>query len=104
MQKRTIIKKIKALIAKLGGTTSAEMQLDSSPCLKGIGSHTCQLIETFGQHKVTAITYVNDCEGDEDYISYEDLKKDILEKILSDLEDYEVGLDKTMEKCRDENY
>lgn len=101
MQKRTIIKKIKAIIAKIGEVTSTEIQLDSSPCILSIGGHTCQLIETFGQHKVTAVTYIHDREEDEDYISYEDLKKDILEEILFDLENYEVEQDKFLESCKD---
>lgn len=101
MQKRTIIKHIKAIIAKAGEVTSAEMQLGSSPCILSIGSHTCQLVETFGQHKVTAITYVHDREEAEDYFSYEDLSKNILEEILFNLENYQVEQDKLFESCTD---
>lgn len=108
MQKRTIIKKIKAIIEKHGigaeqdkCLTSAEMELESSLCIASLGS-TNQLAEIFGLHKVTAITYdKQDEEIDEDYISYEDLTKDILEEILSDLENYEVDQDKFLESCRE---
>jgi len=101
MQKRTIIKRIKAIIRNIGITTNADMGLGSSPILNSIGSHTCQLLETFGVDKAKAITYVHEMETDEDYILYEDLSKELLEEILFNLENYEVDLDKTMERTKD---
>ena len=107
MQKRTIIKKIKAIIEKHGtggefdkNLTAAEMALESSPCINNFKGG-CVLLETFEQHKVTAVTYLNDNEKCEDYICYEDLAKDILEEILSDLENYEVEEDKFLTSCKE---
>jgi len=101
MQKRTIIKKIKTIINKVGELTSSQMELDSSPCLATMGKDSCQLVEGFGHHKVTAVIYVHETETGEDYIAYEDLSKDILEEILLDLENYELADDKLMESCKD---
>ena len=97
MQKKTIIKKIKAIIEKHGtggeydkSITAADMQLNASPVISSVGKNTFQLAETFGLHKVTAVIYVHDREESEDYIAYEELEKDVLEEILFNLENYEV--------------
>jgi glycine betaine/choline ABC-type transport system substrate-binding protein len=100
MQKRTIIKRIKAIIENIGVTTNADMELGSSPVFNSIGEHTCQLVERYGHHKVDVVTYVHDNETDEDYVSYEDLEKELLEEILFNLENYEVDLDKTLERSK----
>jgi hypothetical protein len=105
MQKRTIIKRIKEYVSKNDGEiTTADCEADSSPVIASLGKNTFQLAETFGFHKVTAVTYVHDTETDEDYIPYEDLKKDVLEEILRLVENYVDGLEKTMDKCRGENW
>ena len=103
MQKRTIIKKIKAIINKVGELTLAQMELDSSPCFSAL-TNVSQLVETFGHHKVTVVTYVNDNEMGEDYIAYELLEKDLLMEILEDLEAYEVADDKLMGSIKNENF
>jgi len=103
MQKRTIIKKIKAIINKFGELTSAQMELSSSPCFASTGS-VSQLCETFGHHKVTVITYIRDNEEGEDYIAYELLDKDLLSEILMNLEDYEWHEDKLMASTKNENF
>jgi len=80
--KKTLIKQIKNIISKYGSFTTADVEADSSPVIASLGKHTFQLAETFNLHKVTAITYVHDTESDEDYISYEDLNRDVLAEIL----------------------
>jgi len=90
MQKRTIIKKIKAIIKEHGDFTTADVNAESSPCvasLKGIN----QLCESFNYDKVEVVTYDrNDDEIDSDYLSYEDLKKDVIEEILILAENHEA--------------
>src|ERR1017187_7847947 len=98
MQKEIIIKIIKAIIANIGETTSADMELNSSPCISRSGENTIQLAETFRAEDVRVITFVNGQEEDEDDIIYEDLSKSVLEEILNELENYEVTFNKTMDK------
>lgn len=90
MQKRTIIKKIKAIIKEHGMFTTADVQAQSSPsvgALKGIN----QLCESFKHDTVEVVTYDrNDDEIDSESVHYEDLEKDVLEEILILAEDHEV--------------
>lgn len=90
MQKRTLIKNINKIIVKFGSFTTADVEADSSPCIASLGKDTHQLAEAFGEHKVTAITYIHETEVDEDYISYQDLSKDVLLEILRLAEDWEA--------------
>ena len=106
MQKRTIIKKIKAIVEKQGNgdeygkqITVADMEAPSSPVIKQIGE-TAILAEQFGLHKVTTFTYVGDVETGEDYVTYESLDKEVLEEILVLLEDYDITMDKLMESTK----
>lgn len=82
MQKRTVIKNINKIIVKFGSFTTADVEANSSPCIATLGKDTHQLIEEFGEHKVTAFIYVHETVVNEEYISYEDLDKDTLEEIL----------------------
>jgi hypothetical protein len=82
MTKLEIISKIKAIIAEHGSFTTADVMAESSPIIGSLGRAACQLAEEFYSDKVTAITYVHDREESEDYILYEDLKKDVLAHIL----------------------
>jgi len=84
--KKELIEKIKAVIDDYGIFTCADVYADSSPILGTLGRNTCQLAETFLQHKVEAVTYVNEQDTDSDYIAYEDLKLDVLKEI------YELAL------------
>jgi len=81
MEKTEIINHIQKIIVKFGEFTTADVEANSSPVIQSLGN-THLLAEQFGEHKVTAVLYVNDMETDEDYISYEDLSKDVLQEIL----------------------
>ena len=82
MNKKEIIKKIKSIINEFGGFTTAEVEAESSPCVASLGSSTCQLAESFYIDKVETIIYVDEEESSNEYIPYEDLKKNVLEEIL----------------------
>ena len=101
MQKRTIIKKIKAIIEEYGSFSTADVESESSPIINSFGKDSYQLAERFNNNGVTAVSYVHETETDEDEILYEDLPKDVLEEILSIAEDYEVDFERTMKRCRD---
>jgi len=73
-----------------GTFTTADAEADSSPCITTLGKDTCQLIEEFGTHKVTAVTYVHESEVSEDFILYEDLKVHTLKAILLLAKNYET--------------
>jgi hypothetical protein len=81
MEKTEIINHIQKIIVKFGEFTTADVEANSSPVIQSLGN-THLLVEQFGEHKVTAVLYVNDMETDEDYISYEDLSEDVLQEIL----------------------
>jgi hypothetical protein len=95
-QKKTIISNIKRLVEKHGERgmtewdtelTTAQMQANSSPVVSNTKS-AMSLCERFGLHKVTVVHYVKDEEVGEDYVKYEDLKKDVLEEIEHIIEVY----------------
>src|ERR1041385_8274674 len=90
MQKRTIIKKIQAIIREHGSFTTADVQADSSPsvgALKGIN----QLAETFYFDNAEIVSYGrNDEEIDSERMDYQDMKKETLEEILFLAEQHEA--------------
>jgi hypothetical protein len=89
-QKRTLIKKIQAIIREWGGFSTADVEATSSPVIKTLGKDTCQLAERFELYKVEAVIYVHDNETDTDYIAYKDLDRDTLEEILYLAENWEA--------------
>lgn len=80
--KKTIIKEIGKIIREYGSFTTADVNAESSPSIhqfKGIN----QLAEMFLNEKVKAITYDrNDDEIDEEFISYDNLNREVLDEIL----------------------
>lgn len=97
MQTRTIIKSIKKIIGNYGGFSVGELQAESSPIVESLGS-TYVLAESFDINCATLVTYVNDNEVDENYVSYTELEKDVLEEILFLAEMYEAEQQKTLKR------
>ena len=83
MKKKIIIEKIEAIIENYGGFSTADVDADSSPCIGSLGGNTFQLAEYFSKNTVEAVIYIHDCEETSEYISYEDLKVDVLKEILT---------------------
>jgi hypothetical protein len=99
MQKRTIIKKIQAIIKEHGDFTTAEINAESSPCVYSKKGRN-ELCESFNYDKVEVVTYdSNDEEIDSDDVLYEDLKKDVLEEILFLAEIWEAESLQTEKRC-----
>jgi hypothetical protein len=98
-QKRTLIKKIRAIISEWGGFSTADVQATSSPVIKTLGKDSCQLAERFELYKVEAVIYVHENETDTDYIKYEDLDRDVLEEILYLAQDWDAISYKTEARC-----
>jgi hypothetical protein len=107
MNRKEKIIKIKEIIIKWGKTTSCELELEFLPCISSIGknNHNVEtLIEEYNLLGVLAITYHNDIEIDEDNILYEDLNDYNLNEVLEIMENYDIDIQKTMDRCQNENF
>ena len=97
------IGRIKSIIENWGSTTSGELALEASPCVNSLaGGDVCELVESFNLDDVDTVVY--DRKGNElDYNSYtyEELSEDIIDEIFDIMENYDVDMEKTMERCRD---
>jgi len=97
------ILRIKEIIKEWGETTTAELEVGSSPCISSIGngSANCSiLVEKFDKESVDIVSYVGSMETSEDTIPYEDLEEDVIDEILDLLEDYDTDCFKTMQRCK----
>ena len=90
-QKKTIIKKIKAIISNVGYTTTADMESGSSPVHRSVGKDHFELAEGFAE-KVKIVEYIGEMKITDYELEYEDLDKDTLENILYELETYKALL------------
>lgn len=86
--KNKIIAQIKEIIRQYGSFSTADVQAESSPCVNSLGKSS-QLAETFYNDKVELIIYVNDEESSSDFVTYEELKINILKEILKLAKDYQ---------------
>jgi hypothetical protein len=105
MNKQETIKTIRGIISNWGSPiTDADMELMSSPIINQVSKDHFSLAESYHLDYVGVTTYVHEIVTDETDISYEDLSDDTLEEILENLQTYDNYMDKTMDKCRDENF
>jgi hypothetical protein len=100
MDKKETIKEIQELVEVLDQPSFSEMEVESSPCIYSLGN-TVILVEGVSYDDVTAVTYTDDIEVDENDIPYEELSEDVLYEIHSLLENYAVLQDKTWKRCED---
>ena len=92
MTKKKQISEIKRIIGEYGGTSTCELQLESSPCIGSIGNgkqNVCQLAEHFEANGVRAITYHDDNELGSEFIPYEKLNGDVINEIYNIMLEYE---------------
>jgi hypothetical protein len=80
MKKTELINYIQGVVKTYGEFSTADVEADSSPVIKSL-RNTHLLAEVFGEHKVTAVLYVDDNDVEEDYISYDELSKGVLKEI-----------------------
>ena len=105
MQKRTLIKKIKAIVAKFGEFSIGEVDnFDSAPVYKSFGKTGNQCIDFFGKRGVTVTTYVNEVESDEFIVDYEDLSTELLKEVFVIAEQYDAEQSKFFNSCKSENF
>jgi hypothetical protein len=101
MQKRTIIKKIKAIIEKHGSFAVGEVDADSSPVVGGAGKllHLAEYFTLDGVEVNTYDTKSSNCnEIDSFEMNYEELSKEVLEEILFLADLYETDQEKTLKR------
>lgn len=90
MQKKTIIKNIKKIIAEFGGFGVGEVEADCSPCVGSLGN-MISLAEDFNLNGVDVNVYnpSRSVFPIDDYdLTYEELDTDVLEEILLLCEKY----------------
>lgn len=97
MSKKSDIYKIKRILSEWGGTSTGELQSESSPIIFSLGNVSV-LAERFYVDNVEAIVYHNDMEIDSDYMNYEDLNDDVIFQIKEILESYDADMNKTMKE------
>jgi len=102
MQKKTIIKKIKAIILNYGTFGLGEVEGADGICVNEMGNYVA-LAEYFNLDFVEVNVY-QPCgfssDPVDDYeLKYEDLSKEILEQILFVADLYETDQEKTIKRC-----
>jgi len=104
MKREQFISEIKSIIDKWGGVTTCDLQLESSPVYNTFGKDHIQLVERFNRNSVTIVSYIHETEVDEFDVDYDQLSEELLYDIYDILDQYNVGMEKTMDKIRNENY
>ena len=104
MTKEQYISEIKSIIDKWGGTTACELELEASPVYNTFGKDHIQLVERFNRNSVTIVSYIHETEVDEFEVDYDQLSENLLYDIYDILDQYNVGMEKTIDKIRNENW
>lgn len=92
---------IKKVLSDWGMTSTADLELDSSPMYNSIGSNHVMLIEEFTQDYVRVVEYVHENIVDEWELSYEELSDELIDEIYNIIEGYEADQEKTWKRCQD---
>ena len=104
MTKEQYISDIKSIIDKWGSVTSREQELEASPVYNTFGKDHIQLVERFNRNSVTIVSYIHEIEVDEFDVDYDQLSENLLYDIYDILDQYNVGMEKTFQKIRNENW
>ena len=104
MERQEYISEIKSIIDKWGSVTTCDMELEASPVYNSFGKDHFQLVESFNRTDVKVITYVHETEVEVFNVDYEDLSEELLYDIYDTLTQYDIGMEKTFEKIRNENF
>jgi hypothetical protein len=107
MKKEKLIKKIQQLLDDLGARELQVTELDTdSPIIMGVlaNGDVFESIETLRYDDASTTVYHNGNEIDWSDILYRDLSIETLEQIVEALQYYKIGVDKTLDVIRDEDY
>lgn len=107
MKKEKVIKKIQQMLVDLGSTELQVYEMDTETSIN-IGDlcngDIVECVETLRYDDVSTTVYHNGNEIDWSDKDYRDLKLETLGEILEALEYYKLGLDKTLDVIRDEDF
>jgi hypothetical protein len=93
---------IKKVIGEWGATSCCELERDHSPSMNSLaGGRVCELVEQFNIKGVETVVYDDQNEVDWNSYDYEELNDDIIDEIVSIMEDYEADMLKTEKRCQD---
>jgi len=98
-ERQSKIEHIKKVLRTWGMTSTAELELSSSPVY-----NNSALVEEFTEDNVRVITYDDELGIDEDNVLYEDLSDDLIDEIYEIIDQYDVKQNKLHDSCKDENW
>ena len=107
MKKEKLIKKIQQMLEDLGTRELqvTELDTDSQIIVGGLANgDVIECVETLRYDDVSTTVYHNGNEIDWSDKLYRDLSIETLEEIVEALQYYKIGVDKTLDVIRDENY
>jgi len=102
-ERKLKIQEIRRIIEEWGATSSCELELEASPCLNSMGNgkrNVSELIESFNHDGVGTVVYQDELELDENDYTYEELSDEIIDEISDIMEQYDVSMTKTMNRCK----
>ncbi len=89
---------IKRILGEWGMTTTAEMELESSPV------YVRKEYEEFTQSYVRVVTYNDELIIDESDVEYEELSDELIDEIHTIMEQYDIAQNKLHDSIRDEDF
>jgi len=102
MNKKQTISAINEIIEKYEGSLhSSDFDEPFSPVYKSVGKDHAQTIERFATDYCNVTEYIHENEVGETSVYYDDLSEELLDEIYIELEQFDIGIEKTMNKCKD---
>lgn len=98
------ISKITSIIQEWGSTTSTDLELVKSPCIKSLGNNHFTMtksIESFYEDGVEVVTYQDGIEKDFEFLEYDELSDKVLDEVFEIIDAYDVDMSKTMKRAED---
>ena len=84
-----------------GAFSTSDLIESSAPVIASLGKNTHQIAERFNKYGVEAVVYVHEKDVESETLTYEDLKKEVLDEVLIIAEDWEAECLKTEKRCAD---
>lgn len=97
------ITEINRILREWGGTNVGELECDS-PVYNSMGKNNFALVERFNVDDVDINHYVHDTFVDDFSVPYEDLPDSTLDDVFAIIEEYAVDMERTFNRCKDNNY
>ena len=102
MNKRETISAINEILRKHEGSlNSSDFDEPFAPVYKSIGKDHVQLIEKLYTNYCDVTEYIHQAEVGETSVYYDALPEVLLDEIYTELEQYDIGFEKTLSRCKD---